>query len=202
MEEIDEILLKELLDKAHEIPETIENPIEDINLFNILGMQNKEVTAHSAFLFYIFKPFYKLDKTVDDENLRDLYDVLKNEIEGNQHIIIDNNNSSQDLVYIEIFREVAFSDGRLDFLITYENKKGETNALVIELKIWAGEQENQIQRYEMYLENNGYQNGKVLFLTLLGHDPTTGNAIKISFENSIKIALDIIRKKQRNGKRT
>lgn len=198
MTELDEKRLKELLEKASDIPDVSEDPIYDINLFRILGMENKEVTAHSAFLFYIFKPFYKRDKTVDDENLKVLYDILKSEIEGNQGIDIDDNTDSSDLEYIELFREVAFSDGRLDFLITYENKKGEANALVIELKIWAGEQTNQIKRYEKYLENNGYQKGKVLFLTLLGNDPTTGNAIKLTFENSINIALKTIKEKRNN----
>lgn len=30
------------------------HPINDINLFSILNMENKEVSAHSKFLYYIF----------------------------------------------------------------------------------------------------------------------------------------------------
>ena len=62
--------MKELLETAKELYKNQKkfNPIQDINLFSILGMENKEVAAHSAFLFFIFKPFYTANGERDDRN--------------------------------------------------------------------------------------------------------------------------------------
>ena len=45
------------------------NPYEDLNLFTVLGMENKEVTAHSAFLYSVFKPF-RDENVINCENLK------------------------------------------------------------------------------------------------------------------------------------
>ncbi len=199
----DEVLIKELLEKARNIPERIENPIKDINLFSILGMEDKEVSAHSAFFYYVFKPFFdQKEQRIDDRNLRVLYDVLKNELEKTGEKI-DNNRNSNDLIYIDIKREVVTSYGRLDFLITYSNKNDCVNAIVIELKIWAGEQPNQIERYNQYLEKNGYGEGKVLFLTPKNRSAETGKAINITLAEHIKKTLqEIADKEEENGNKS
>ena len=128
------------------------NPITDINLFSILGMETKEVSAHSAFLFYVFKPF-EINGEEDKYNLKVLYDFLRTE----------KSDLPENPANLNIFREIAFDNGRLDFFITYDN-----DAIVIELKIWADEQEDQIERYREYLKGCGYSTDNVFFLTPTG----------------------------------
>ena len=131
MERLDDCA-KNLLDKITIIEEF---PLEDINLFSILNMENKEVSAHSSFLYYIFKPFIH-NNVKDDTHLKILFKkIMKIDCVPD---------------YIDISREVSTDFGRLDFLINYEIK-GIKNAIVIELKIWAGEQFEQIERYKTCL---------------------------------------------------
>lgn len=154
------------------------NPLEDINLFTILGMETKEVSAHSAFLYYIFKPFKGKDAKRDDNNLRILYRQLKNKI----------NNETDDMPnFLDIQREVAFDGGRLDFLLLFDS-----DAAVIELKVWAGEQPYQIQRYREFLKQNGYSEENVFFLTPNGRTATTGDAQSISLKEDISAVLEKI----------
>lgn len=60
--------------------------------------------------------------------------------------------------------------GRLDLLLEDESKK---IAVVIEVKIWAGEQDRQIERYQTWLteERKGWQT-MLIYLTPKGSDPT------------------------------
>ena len=149
------------------------NPIKDINLFSILGMETKEVSAHSAFLFYVFEPF--IDSVGDNncDNLKALYDYLKtikNELPDNPENLY-------------IYREVPCEYGRMDFLIRY-NIGCKADAIVIELKIKAGEQEDQINRYRKFLKENDYTEDNIFFLTPDGRrDSTTGDAFAVSLED-------------------
>lgn len=85
------------------------HPINDINLFSILKMENKEVSAHSEFLYYIFSPFIDDNGVRDDKNLRELFKVLHD------------NAAVPD--FIDIQKEVPTDFGRLDFLIEYETNE-------------------------------------------------------------------------------
>ena len=176
--------IKPLLEEAKKrIPQKRFDPIKDINLFSILGMEHKEVSAHSAFLYYIFNPFYKHEGDgkieVDDKNIRLLFDHLKSK---NQRVDYPDNPK-----YINISREVSFAYGRLDFLIVYSDDKGEKeDAIIIELKIWAGEQQNQLERYKKYLTNNGFNKDNIFFLTPSQRDYTTTDyAVNITLKDDI-----------------
>ena len=126
----------------------LSNPIKDINLFSILGMENKEVSAHSAFLYYVLKPFVQEDGKVNDHHLRMFLKMLPLNI------------TEPD--FVDIYREYPTDFGRLDFLILY-GKAGKQDAVVIELKIWAGEQPKQIERYREFLKQKGYSIENILF---------------------------------------
>ena len=165
--------MRELLKRAAEqIKES--NPLDDINLFSILGMENKEVSAHSAFLYYIFKPFKGKDGKRDDTNLRILLQYLKDE-----HSLMIKK-EIEHLQFLNIRREVPFDNGRLDFLLEFDS-----DAAVIELKVWAGEQPYQIERYRKYLRQNGYTDDNVFFLTPGGKEATTGEARAISLKDDM-----------------
>lgn len=172
--------MQELLRSASSLVKK-RNPLEDINLFSILGMENKEVSAHSAFLFYIFKPFQGEDGKRDDQNLRILY----------HHLFRKDNEPT----FLDIQREVPFDNGRIDFLLKYDS-----DAAVIELKVWAGEQPDQIQRYRKYLEQNGYSEKNVFFLTPNGRTPTTGKATPISLKDDMTAVLKEICEKRASHK--
>lgn len=177
-------LIKELFFRASQIAKP-SSPLSEINLFSILNMENKEVSAHSAFLHYIFSPF--ADETspngIDDNNLRKLLSKLLNgEFNTNQMECLD------------IFREVSTSYGRMDFVIKF-TIDGIQHTVVIELKIWAGEQSNQIGRYAKYLRNDCGEKdteNRIFFLTPSERNATTGNAKNITLKNEIYEVLDEI----------
>lgn len=94
---------------------------------------------------------------------------------------------------VEIEKHVGKRDwgtvegGRIDLLISNSTKK---TAFAIELKIYAGEQPQQLQRYFNYLNNNFKINeSKVYFLTLHGNESNFhqkfGQYEKISFSDNI-----------------
>lgn len=112
LEEICKKLLNSVvINKAH--------PINDINLFSILDIENKEVYTHSRFLYYIFSPFIDENSNRDDKNLRELFKQL--------------HPNAAEPEFIDIQQEVVTDFGRLDFLILYETN-GKKDASVIELK--------------------------------------------------------------------
>ena len=154
------------------------NPLEDINVFSILKMESKEVSAHSALLYYILKPFSTKDGAVDDSNLR---------------LFLKNLGFNKNYGYVDIEREVVTDFGRLDFLILMDE-----DILVIELKIWANEQYEQISRYQNYLQSQKADIGNILFLTPNERKATTGEARNITLEKHVKNTLEeivVIRKK-------
>lgn len=172
-----EILTKELREAAEQLLKSVTikspDPLSDVNLFSILGMENKEVTAHSAFLYYILKPFVGQNKKPDDRHLRLFLNYLKEtQIQKTRTSSIP-----EDPVHVDIYREYVTDEGRLDFLIVFDQ-----DAAVVELKIWAGEQTGQITRYREYLKKNGFTCDNVFFLTPTGWDSTTGQSISISLQ--------------------
>lgn len=166
-----QILLDTIKNHIHD-----ENPLEDINLFSILKMESKEVSAHSAFLFYIFKPF-TINSRRDDKNLRILF----------HHIMP----GQKEPDYIDIHREVTTEFGRVDFLIEYETDSRQ-NAIVIELKIWAGEQHEQIKRYRNYMVSNSWNPDNIFFLTPDRRESQTGKSNNITLKHQINHALNEI----------
>lgn len=181
-----EILERTLLDAMKKEIKDF-NPYEDLNLFTILGMENKEVTAHSAFLYSVFKPFRDNGK-INFDNLEILISYLLEKT--------DKNVTGNDIISAAIYREYQTKYGRLDFLIEYTTKDNCKNAIVIELKIWAGEQENQIDRYFEYLANEQYSNSYVFFLTPTGYEASTDTSkrsISISLQDDITKVLELIK---------
>lgn len=153
------------------------HPINDINLFSILNMENKEVSAHSKFLYYIFLPFIDENGNKDDKNLRELFKQLHPNV------------AKPD--FIDIQQEVVTDFGRLDFLVLYEIN-GKKDASVIELKIWAQEQPNQISRYKDYMISKGFNANNIFFLTPTERKSQTGESINILLNREIKEALKAI----------
>ncbi len=145
-------------------------PLDDINLFSILNMENRECAAHSAFLYYILKPFEDGEGKTDDENLR----IFMREIGAER----------ENAARMDIRREVRTKYGRPDFIVTADGEQ-----FVIELKIWADEQDKQLERYGNYLGDEGSDRGNVYFLTPDKRKSGTGDSKNITLKKEVKSAL-------------
>ena len=66
--------------------------------------------------------------------------------------------------------------GRIDILI-HDSKK----AIIIENKIYAQDQYNQLSRYETYAKERYPDNYKIIYLTLDQHDPNDESSKKVSY---------------------
>jgi len=134
---------------------------ERFNIFEILGLSTSENRTHSAFLRALLDPnglhgmgskfltlFLEVTKC---ENIIDIKSV---KVEIEKHI----KTISRDYEY----------GGRIDLVIS--DSKG--NSVMIENKIYAGDQEKQLYRYYQYGKSN-IGKFKLLYLTLYGENAST-----------------------------
>lgn len=151
---------------------------EKYNIFSVLGLETSEVRTHSAFLASLLNPDGNhgvgcafLKAFVSDMNLNELQ--------------LDTNNS-------QVTVEHVTGDGRIDILISDHNKK----AIIIENKIYAGDQLEQLKRYDDYAKQqftNGY---RLLYLTLDGHKPSEDSTkglkdnqyFRLAYNNNLNIS--------------
>ena len=135
------------------------------NIFDVLNLKTNEVRTHSAFLASLLNP--KGNHGMKDAYLRAF---VKNVIKDNSFKFI----TKKADVYVEYSIGTYNADktegGRIDILIS----SGE-NAIIIENKIYADDQENQIIRYCNYAERM-FKNGKILYLTLFGNQASSYSA--------------------------
>ena len=128
---------------------------ENFNIFSIMSMESDEVFTHSAIIAELLNP--KGSHSLGTQPLKLFYKIVLN-IEKfpeniEQHICIKEE-------YIGLITDDK-TGGRLDIVV----KDSSGNGLVIENKIYAGEQPDQLKRYK-----NKYGNATLLFLTLKGDE--------------------------------
>lgn len=125
---------------------------EGFNIFSILKMERLEYHTHSAFLYELLNPkgSHNQKETYLKIFVRDILEIEDFKWDG---VIVDRER------YIGV-------DGRIDLVI--ENR---TDLFIIEIKIDAGDQENQLKRYQRYAKNTG-KNYRIYYLTLLGDEPS------------------------------
>ena len=138
---------------------------ESFNVFSVLRSESDEVNLHSRFLVAL------LDHVDPNEaQWRNLESFLKR------------------VANVEAFslQDVVVSRERynIDILVT----NGANQALIVENKIWAGDQETQLQRYFDEMMRQGYRDENIFlrYLTPFGHDPSKkslGNLPKERVEN-------------------
>lgn len=177
--------LKELLQTYNN---NIKKTGEHFNIFSILKVDSNEVRTHSAFIGELLNPngshgykytFLKLFVNEIKESLSTRIEkkhIFKNfDLDCNISKVIVEENIGQ-------LNEEKTIGGRIDLVI----KEGE-KTIVIENKIYAYEQTNQLIRYK-----NAYPNAPILYLTLFGEDATSqGELVKdkdyflISYEEHI-----------------
>lgn len=178
MKEISEMVaaIKQIADACP--TETVDEE-QSFNMFRALGVERKEV-YHSAFLKALLNVGPKNNKKI-------LMSFVKDVLHRND-----------EADYAEVLTEKAIGNktetegGRIDLLII---SKDQTKCIIIENKIYAGDQDNQLLRYKQYGEKE-YQGRYALFyLTLRGNpasQKSTGENLKagqdyitISYKQSI-----------------
>lgn len=151
-----------------EIKEKIEHG-EMFNIFEVLGMETDEVRTHSAFIASLLDP--KGKHSCGDLFLKAFIDVTEC-----PDLKLDTKNAS---VNIEVdtgpIRNKGTEGGRLDILIESKDK-----AFIIENKIYATDQSNQLLRYQNYALKT-YKRHILLYLTLDGHAPSISPTEEIDY---------------------
>lgn len=119
----------------------------DFNVFTILRNRNDEVKLHSRFIYELLNP-----KGTHRQSNIFLIDFL--ETAGIKEFGIEN---------VSVFRERR----QIDILITNSRQ-----AIIIENKIWAGDQNNQLERYYDKINEQGFEEIWIVYLTLDESMPT------------------------------
>lgn len=145
-------IAKKMLDEAGARYQ--EYMIEDgsyYNVFAVLGREREEAHTHSKMIFFLLNRSCSEDR--HDDFLKMFLQILK---------IPEKYLNDKWTVY----RERAFADGRMDFVI--ESKRF---SVVIEMKIDAGDGERQLERYDTYCRKRGKEY-QIFYLTPDGQKPS------------------------------
>ena len=163
---------------------------ECYNVFNVLGVDNMEL-SHSAFLAALLNP--DGSHGMQDAFLKAFIDTIAH---GGTKPELDTAHAK---VYTEynIGNITETTGGRIDILITDRSDTGSGkaggHAIIIENKIWAADQPNQLQRYDKYAcgtySSDGYL---LLYLTLDGKEPTDQSKGALTNYRCISYRSDII----------
>ena len=134
---------------------------ESFNIFSICGVNHYEVT-HSAIIAEFLNPLGShgqkeafVKAFVESLNLSD-FDFSLDDVEVTTEMIIPN--------------------GRIDIVISNDNKQ----AIIIENKIYAADQWQQLKRYDEYAKTKYHNGYKILYLTLNGSSPNDGASQKVA----------------------
>ena len=154
----------------------------DFNIFSQLLNPYDEVNLHSKLIYSILNDC-KFKKEF-------MLSFLKT-----TGIVSADDVSPDDLKIIDVEREKAFSNGRLDLFISCK-VKDKTYVIIIENKIFAGDQYEQMDRYIRYANKYPVDIKKVFYLTLFGNAPSEDSASNldqvnlISYDNEILTWID------------
>ncbi|MCD8409669.1 PD-(D/E)XK nuclease family protein [Tenacibaculum finnmarkense] len=162
--------MKNLLKKIAEISNKYENLAKvsgnNFNIFNVINLTTDEVRLHSKFIAELLNP--KGTHGQDDVFLKLFVTQFDVKI-----------NTASAIVTVEKYIGVKTetSGGYLDIFIS--DNKG--NAITIENKIYAADQENQLVRYYNHNPNN------LFYLNLFGDDPSENSCGKLKIGDDFKI---------------
>ena len=157
---------------------------ECYNVFNVLGVDNMEL-SHSAFLAALLDP--DGSHGMQDAFLKAFIDTIAH---GGIKPELDTAHAK---VYTEynIGNTTETTGGRIDILITDRSDTGSGkaggHAIIIENKIWAADQPNQLVRY-----HNFAPKATLLYLTLNGDEPTDQSKGALTNYRCISYRNDII----------
>ncbi len=127
----------------------------NFNIFSILHVGTDEVKTHSRFIAYLLSQ--KSNHGFDNKFLKNLIDIIDLNIDKFNY----DNYSVHTEHHIGSINEDYTKGGQIDILI----KDDSENSILIENKIYAEEQKNQLMRYK-----NAFPNGSLLYLNLWGSE--------------------------------
>jgi hypothetical protein len=157
---------------------------ENFNIFSVMRMESNEVKTHSAIIGELLNP-------KGSHGQKDIFLKLFIQVCKKNDVFL--NISTNDAVTkieesVGKVNNEGTEGGRIDILV-HDNKK---QAFVIENKIYAPEQNNQIVRY-----NKAFPDAPIFYLTLKGDAPTSADGLIenkhyfiISYEKHILIWLE------------
>ncbi len=202
--------IRSLLSQVHSIKQKY-NQIAELtgerfNVFSILNLQDSETRLHSKLINELLNP--KGRHGQKDLFLKHFIDVVNSKITDDKYDLETGNISIQKIksfnspnATAEIEKHAGFKSenstegGRIDILINDNNGHG----IIIENKIWAGDQEKQLLRYNNY-GNKNFKSFHLIYLTLDGKMPSslsTGESLKylcLSYNDDIIYWLELCRK--------
>nr|WP_075574659.1 PD-(D/E)XK nuclease family protein [Ezakiella massiliensis] len=155
----------------------------DFNIFSQLLNPYDEVNLHSKLIYSILNDC-KFKKEF-------MFNFLKT-----TGVISAEDVGPNDLKIIDVEREKAFPDGRMDLFFSCnvkdKNVKDKKYAIIIENKIFAGDQYEQIDRYIKFADEYQADVKKVFYLTLMGHAPSEDSASNLDRVNLISYNNEIL----------
>lgn len=186
MENIQNLLveIRREVDKVKQRKEEARKRGEAFNIFNVLGLSTNETRTHSAFIAELLNPrgnhgcgsmfLAEFIRQIHQEELNVNFEETKVEIERS----------------IGLKNDDATEGGRLDIVLQTKDVM-----IIIENKIYAGDQEKQLLRYWNYAQKE-IKAGKVkrsiiIYLTLDGHEASKYSVNKeieytcVSYQNHI-----------------
>lgn len=150
----------------------------DFNIFSQLLNPYDEVNLHSKLIYSILNDC-KFKKEF-------MLSFLKT-----TGIISADDVSPNDFKIIDVEREKVFSNGRLDLFISCK-VKDKNYVIIIENKIFARDQYEQMDRYIEFANNRQADIKKVFYLTLLGNAPSEDSASNLDQVNLISYNNEIL----------
>lgn len=146
---------------------TNHNRCNDFTVFTALRNETDEEKTHTTFLYEILRP--NGTHGMGDAFLKDFFStVLK----------IDNYDSQAEIYQEYSFKSSDGNSGRIDLLI-----KTSSALYPIEIKIYAGDQDRQVSRYNEFAKN------KVYYLTLNGCSPSKNSLDNLDAEDVICVSF-------------
>ena len=150
---------------------------EHFNVFSILGVEADEVRTHSAFLADLLNP-----QGSHRQGTAFLKLFLEKALEYSGPDEYEN---------FQVTKEASTGQGRIDILLEKNDA-----CIVIENKIYAGDQRAQVERYYRYAKDKGFSEEqiKLAYLTLDGSLPSKGSLGKLPEERvkCLSYSADII----------
>lgn len=172
LNKVSEVIRKERIQK-----EERQKRGEYFNIFSVLRLETKEVRLHSAFLAELLNP--EGSHGLGKQFLELFLNMVVRKSKEEPFCFETEKAKVYVEYYIGIISEDKKSGGRIDILIEDDKDKG--NAIIIENKINAGDQEYQLLRYNNFAKDI-YKNYKLLYLTKDGGEASEYSTGKEDFE--------------------
>ena len=143
---------------------------EKFNIFSVLNLSQDETRLHTPFIAELLNP--KGSHGIKDAFLREFIKISDIDTE------LDTKEATVETEYsIGYKNNDSTEGGRIDIFV-YDNKK---NAIIIENKIYAGDQKNQLLRYYNYAFKNKFK-FNIIYLTLYGDAASEKSLGNINFD--------------------